>query len=254
MKNIDFKKILYTLSGLSLAAVAVFLIFSSAKSNEIRRCEAVIINIKDDARQLLVKKTDVESWATQNNSEPLVGKTINEINLEGLERRVESSGMIKECEAYVDLKGNLILDVEVFKPVARILGGTTFPDRYMDESGRFFPISQNYTPTVMLVSGSYFNDRKGLESTKNQDLRNFINQITQDNFWNAQITRIDVSRNKEILMVPMLGNNLVEFGKPINVNTKLEKLMVYYKKILPQKQWSNFSKVSVKYDGQIVCN
>lgn len=254
MKNFTLKKALYTLGGGGLAAIALFLILSSAKSDSIRRCAGLVINIKETSKQLLVKPEDVKKWATLSGSELFEGKVIQEIDLKAVERRVENSGIIKDCQAYIDLKGNLILEVDVFKPVARILGNGRYPDRYMDKSGRFFPVSKNFTPTVMLLSGEYLNVRKGLESEKNKDLVGFINNITEDEFWNAQITRIDVSKTKEIQMVPLLGENIIEFGKPEKVETKLQKLMVFYKKIMPEDQWSSFSRVSVKYDGQIVCN
>ncbi|MCY1373242.1 hypothetical protein D9M69_605030 [compost metagenome] len=123
----------------------------------------------------------------------------------------------------------------------------------MDEKGHFFPVSKNFTPTVLLLSGEFFRDRKGLESSQNKDLLDLVNTVTADEFWNAQITRIDVDRRKEVRMEPLLGENIIEFGKPEKVQTKLEKLMVFYKKILPLEQWSAFKHISVKYDGQIVC-
>lgn len=253
MKKLNFKTILHTVGGISLAALALFLIFSSAKSDTVRRCQGLVIHIEKDDQQLLVKKEDVEKWATNLGNEPLIGKTVASIDLRKLERRVENSGIIRDCQAYLDLKGNLILDVKVYKPVARILGNSRFPDRYMDENGHFFPVSKNFTPTVLLLSGEYFRDKKGLESSGNKDLLNLVNTITADEFWNAQITRIDVDRRKEIKMEPLLGENIIEFGRPEKVQTKLEKLMVFYKKILPREQWSTFKHISVKYDGQIVC-
>ena len=59
---------------------------------------------------------------------------------------------------------------------------------------------------------------------------------------------------KEIKMIPLLGNNTIEFGKPEKINAKLGKLLIFYKQILPQHNWSEFSTISVKYEGQIVCN
>lgn len=251
MKN--WKSILSTMGGVSLLALALFLMFSSAKSDEKRLCQGVEVRIKDEDSQLLVKEADVLRWATSSGSEPLKGMNLKSIDLKKLERRVENSGIIKECQAYADLHGNLILEVEVYKPLARILGSARFPDRYMDENGRFFPISKNYTPTVLLLSGTYFNNRKGLESNENKDLLLLIKTVATDEFWNAQITRMDVNAQKEVKLEPLLGKHIVEFGKPEKIKSKLEKLLVFYTKILPQDAWSQFQEVSVKYDGQIVC-
>lgn len=254
MKNFTFKKALYTLGGGSLALMAIFLMLSSAKSDSTRRCTGLIININETSKQLLVKPEDVKNWATLNGSEPFDGKVIQDIDLKAVERRVENSGIIKDCQAFIDLKGNLILNVDVLKPIARVIGNGHSPDRFMDKTGKFFPVSKNFTPTVLLLSGDYVTVRKGLESQKNQDLVQFINTITQDEFWSAQITRVDISKTKEIHLVPLLGENIIEFGKPEKVDTKLKKLLVFYKKIMPEELWSGFSRISVKYDGQIVCS
>ena len=251
MKKI--KSILNTLAGASLATLALLLVFSSARSDSERRCQGVIVHIEDEAKQLLVKQEDVEKWVTNNGNEPLAGLPVATIDLQLLERRVENSGIIRSCQAYFDLKGNLHLDVEVYTPVARILANSRFPDRYMDKNGHFFPVSKNFTPTVLLLSGEFFRDKKGLQSAKNRDLLELVNTITADEFWKAQVTRIDVDRHKEVRMEPLLGQNIIEFGRPEKIGVKLEKLLLFYQKILPREPWSTFQHVSVKYDGQIVC-
>lgn len=252
MKN--YGKILQTIGGISLALLGIILVLSSARSDSIRRCSGLNIKLIDDRNQYLVTEKDIENWATQNGIEKFDRMPIKEIDLANVERRITNGGVVKTCEAYFDLNGKLTLEVEVFKPIARVLAGHSFPDRYMDDEGHFFPVSKNHKPTVLLLSGNYFNNRTGLKSEKNRDLLELINKLERDNFWNAQITQLEINSSKEITMVPLLGNHIIEFGKPENVENKLKKLIVFYKKILPEDKWSNFSKVSVKFDGQIVCN
>ena len=181
-------------------------------------------------------------------------KSIENINLEKVEKRVLESGTVKSCKAFFDLHGYLVLDIEAYKPVGRILSNSENGDRYIDNEGNIFPISKHFSPTVLLISGTYINRLKSLKSEKNSDLLDLINTISEDEFWSAQITQIDVNENKEVSMIPLMGKNIIEFGKPENINAKFDKLLVFYKQILPQKIWSDFSKVSVKYEGQIVCN
>ena len=138
--------------------------------------------------------------------------------------------------------------------MGRILSDTENPDRYIDAEGNIFPTSKHFSPTVLLISGSYANKVKNLNSEKNADLLSLINIINEDEFWSSQITQIEISEQKEINMIPLMGNNIIEFGKPENVAAKLDKLLIFYKQILPQKIWGDFSKISVKYKGQIVCN
>lgn len=251
MKKIFTTNHLNTIVGCVLGGITIFLMLSSAKSDRDRRCPEVIVKLDGNSEQLLVKESDVEKWATIDGRQPVKGKLIHSIDLKTIEDRVEKSGMVKSCEAFFDLKGNLILDTKVWMPVARILG--TRVDRYLDKTGQVFPKADNFTPTVLLISGDFFSKRKSLQSDKNKDLLDFINLITSDPFWNAQITQLDINSAKDIKIVPMYGDNTVEFGKPENVDLKLKNLKAYYKYILPQEQWGHFREVSVKYDGQIVC-
>ena len=247
------KPITYILGG-TLAAFAVFLILAATRNNSSKRCKGLETKIKDNAEQFLVTKEDIEKWVTEYGNDPFEGKIIENISLEKVEKRIKAGGMVKNCKAYFDLHGYLVLDIETFKPVGRILSDTENPDRYIDAEGNIFPTSKHFSPTVLLISGSYANKVKNLNSEKNADLLSLINIINEDEFWSSQITQIDISEQKEINMIPLMGNNIIEFGKPENVATKLDKLLIFYKQILPQKIWGDFSKISVKYKGQIVCN
>jgi cell division protein FtsQ len=248
------KKPLMILSLLILAGAAIFLIFSATKKNASRRCKGLEINIKNIDKQLLVSKRDVESWVTDAGNDPFEGKIIDKINLSKIEKRALSSGYIKNCQAYIDLQGMLNIDVDLYQPLARILPLNNEPHRYIDIEGNIFPFSNNYSPTVLLISGDYFHDKKSLKSASGKDMLNFLNAIANDKFWNSQITQITIDKQSEISMLPLMGNHIIEFGKPEKINAKLKKLLLFYSDILPRNQWSQFSKVSVKYEGQIVCS
>jgi cell division protein FtsQ len=252
MINLKFKKIFgYVIGG----SLIVFLMMAATKNNSDKRCKGIITHIKDNSEQFLISKDEVEKWVTQYGRDPFEGKIIEKINLSKVEKRLLESGKVKKCEAYFDLQSNLIIDLETFKPIARVLNHNQLDgDRYIDEEGNIFPFSKYFSPTVLLISGDYFLNLKNLKATKNADLLNLLVSIKEDEFWSAQISQIEVNKLKEIKMIPLLGNNTIEFGKPEKINAKLGKLLIFYKQILPQHNWSEFSTISVKYEGQIVCN
>jgi cell division protein FtsQ len=45
---------------------------------------------------------------------------------------------------------------------------------------------------------------------------------------------------------------LVEFGSSDHYQEKLMKLMVFYKEVLPQKGWTKYERVNLKYEGQVI--
>lgn len=254
MKIPNLRKVTnYTIIGV-LSVLGILLVISATQKNSSKRCKGIEIKIKDNANQLLMTKNDVEKWITNYGNEPFEGKIIENIDLSTVEKRVLNKGLAKKCEAFTNLQGYLVVDIEGYTPVARILGENGFPDRFLDKEGTIFPFSSHFSPNVTLLSGSYFNNLKSLKTKNNLDILSLIVKISTDEFWEAQIAQINVDNKKEIEMIPLMGNNTIEFGRPEHIDGKLNKLLIFYKQILPQKQWEAFSKISVKYDGQIVCN
>jgi cell division protein FtsQ len=252
MKFFKANKILNYVLLISGTLIALVLVISATQKKSSKRCKGLVVIINNHADELLVTKTDVENWATNFGNNPFDGKIIENIELSEIEKKVQNAGYVKKCQAYTNLQSELVLEVQPYKPIARILGEGENSDKYLDEDGNTFPISKHFSPKITLLSGSFFNHKKNLKTDK--DVFDLISTITSDKFWEAQITQIDINKNKEVVLLPLLGNNKIEFGKPEKIQSKLNRLMVFYNKILPQTEWSSFSGVSVKFDGQIVCN
>jgi len=89
-------------------------------------------------------------------------------------------------------------------------------------------------------------------SEEGKQLITLINTIREDEFWNAQVAQLDIDSKMRITLYPQVGDERIEFGRPDNVDTKLKKLMIFYKEILPRMGWSKYDRVNLEYEGQIV--
>ncbi|MGL4629827.1 MAG: cell division protein FtsQ/DivIB [Leadbetterella sp.] len=245
------KKIaLYCLLVVALVAGGATIYFAN-QNQSTKRCKSVEIEILNQTK--LITEADVRNWITLNGSDPLDGKVVRDISLKVLEKRIKDSGFAKACEAYFDISGNLTVEVEVYEPIARVLRGGKSKDRLLAEDGTLFPMSVRHSPSVLLIEGAYFHSHKHFDKSKNQDIMLFVNTVTKDEFWNAQIPQITLDEFKEITIYPHYGNQIIEFGKPERVKGKLEKLLTFYKTLMPLSQWSKFKVVNLKYKSQIVC-
>jgi cell division protein FtsQ len=126
-------------------------------------------------------------------------------------------------------------------------------DVYVDADGSFFPLSDRYSARILLLSGEYFRNLPNLKSKHQEKILHFLNLINEDNFLKAQFTQLDVAKNGDVSIVPLVGKHIIEFGDPTNIENRLNRLKIFYNQILPVQGWDRFSNVSVKYDGQIVC-
>ncbi len=80
-----------------------------------------------------------------------------------------------------------------------------------------------------------------------------FNYVEQDEFWKAQISQMNIDKNGNINMSTQVSKQIVEFGKPVDIEEKFRKLKIFYKDILPTKGWNSYNRVSIKFKNQIVC-
>ena len=98
-----------------------------------------------------------------------------------------------------------------------------------------------------------------LKST-DEDLKRFIEFIKStlsDSFWSAEITQLVLTSGDKgainITIVPRSGDYLVELGDTHNLTEKLHNMREFYDKVLRNVGWDKYSRISVRYDGQVVC-
>jgi len=189
------------------------------------------------------------------NKDNLRGTSMSKLNFRNIERKIMNDPFIKDAELYSDLKGDILVSVELRRPVARIVRNDG-PDAYIAEDGTIMPVSEKFTSRVILISGAYVRTllqmENILQTEEGVQLMNMITTIRDDEFWRAQIAQLDIDSKGRITVMPQIGDENIEFGKPENLEVKFSKLMIFYKEILPRVGWNKYSRVNLEYEGQIV--
>jgi cell division protein FtsQ len=129
-------------------------------------------------------------------------------------------------------------------------------DRYISNNGEVLPLSKRYTARVMLIDGPYADNAKLYNLNKSEtgkQLMELLRFIENDKFWKAQIAWMNIDKKGNITMYTQVSKQVVEFGKPVDIQDKFRKLKIFYKDILPTKGWNSYNRVSVKFKDQIVC-
>lgn len=237
----------------AVLVVLVFIAFTERKREEVF-VRDVSVKIYNTENNHFLDESDVMRLMQVEMSN-IRGAKAGDLNLKAIERKIRKDPFIKEAELYTDLKGNLIVGVELRRPVARIIRNDG-PDGYIAEDGTIMPVSDKFTARVVLLSGPYVrkilqqqNLRQTEEGSKLLDL---IDLIREDDFWSAQIAQMDIDAKGRITLLPQIGNQRIEFGKAVNEEMKLKKLMIFYKEVLPATGWNKFRRVNLEFEGQIV--
>lgn len=241
---------LYKFMGLS--AVIVFLVitlaFTAHESKNIvcRHVEVDfrtgdIIQISNSEILKLVKAAD----------DSLVGKTLHKINAEIIEKEVEKHKAVLKAEVYKVLvkdstsyKGVLTVKVKHRKPVVRIVSDNG--NYYLDNEGDKIPVSTQYTANVLAATG------KISEKFAVDELLPFVLFLGNDEFWEAQVEQIHIENNGDVLLIPLVGDQIIELGKLDNYEEKLRNMRAFYDQVLAANNWDKYKSVSLKYTNQVI--
>lgn len=217
-------------------------------------CNNVVVELDNLNENHFLDERDVMRLV-ENSGQAIKGTSITRINLKAIESKLMMDKHIRDAELYGDLKGNLIVSVDLRRPVARLVQEDG-PDAYLSEEGIVMGVSDKFTSRVMIISGRWAKAvmEKGnvYEMEGGQQLMEMMEFISEDRFWKAQIAQMDIDARGEIVIYPQVTGQRVEFGTTENYETKLSNLMVFYKDVLPQKGWTRYERVNLKYDGQVI--
>jgi cell division protein FtsQ len=85
------------------------------------------------------------------------------------------------------------------------------------------------------------------------ELYELATYISNDAFLKAQIEQIYIERNKEITLIPKVGDQEIIFGKAEDIKKKFDKLVLFYTKGINPNNLNLYKTINLKFDNQIVC-
>jgi len=85
------------------------------------------------------------------------------------------------------------------------------------------------------------------------DLYKTAEFIKKDSLWDAQIEQIFVNEQKDIELIPRVGNQRIILGNADSLEVKMSNLMAFYKQAMPKVGWERYTTINIKYTNQVVC-
>jgi cell division protein FtsQ len=235
------KKVLQILKwGMLLSLMVVVLSFTNQKQNK-QMVFLNQINIEVSEDKFMTEQIALKYIKQQDfnfDSVALSNFYLNELEIAFLQHPA-----IKNAEVYSNQEGVININLLQRKAVVRIKTDNT--DYYLDEQGMKMPLSSEYTPRVLVVTGE-------VNESKHSSIFSFIEIINKDIFWKSQITQVHFSNN-EVIIIPRVGSQKIHFGTLTDVNKKLGNLYQFYKQAMPVKGWQTYSEISLAYNNQIIC-
>lgn len=234
-----------------MGGLVTLLVAANSKAKA-RTCSGVMVSVNNGGDRIYVEKEDVLKSIEKTAHGSIVNKHTGNINLASLEKGLESNPWIRDAELYFDTKDVLHVAVLERVPVARVFTttGTSF---YLDSTGAQMPLLESYSAKLPVVTG--FTPAKrwnNADSALVRETKEVVQTIGGNAFWNAQIGQIDITPERKFELIPLLGSHVIRLGSGTNVAGKLDRLMVFYKQILPKAGFAKYSVLDLQFDGQVV--
>ena len=239
----------------SLALIGGLATFVNLRQEK-KICDKVYITIDNEFNNYFISDREVKDILTKYGTTRIEGLKIDEIDLKSLELRIKSHKFVQDAQVFRDLAGNINIKIKQNRPIARIIHPDSERDVYIDEDGNVLPLSDRFTARVIPITKSenaksltkgFFQDSTG------KSYLTLLKFIEKDEFWKAQLTQMHIDAKGKISFLPQIGNEIIEFGKPDNMEQKFKKILIFYKKVLPAMGWDKYKRVNVEFNNQIIC-
>lgn len=211
----------------------------------------VVVDIKHaDTPQLVSEQTVKDSiFASMPH---LAATRVADVDRERVAMAAMGVPFIESAKASVSPSGKIIVKTIQRRPIARLFYGNH--EYYFDNNGIVFPTS-TLADCNVLVAGGDFAEPLRLDSINGQvlELVKVADFLDQNSEYRILVDQIYSEAEGNVLLAPKLGDIIVELGSADNLESKFSNLLAFYRNGLPRAGWNKYSRISLKFDGQVVC-
>jgi cell division protein FtsQ len=246
------RKVALILTWLGIAAWFVVVMgFVMEKSEEVL-CNRIDVILQDTINNRFVTRTDILSIVEFSGLETR-GYPLSQINTRSLEHLLEENPYVKNAEVSKDVSGKLEVTVEQRVALVRVLPNGS-RGYYLDKEGRMLPLSDHFTPLIMLVTGYLPGSvSDGQSGDRLSEMYQFCNYLSEKPFWNDQVVQIYVNDKGEYELIPRVGAHHILMGSMDQWEKKLRNLELLYEQGLSKYGWNTYQTINLKYTNQVIC-
>ena len=78
-------------------------------------------------------------------------------------------------------------------------------------------------------------------------------KILKDEFLENLVGQIHVSRQDELQMVPIVGDQRIVLGNTEELDDKIFRLKTFYHEVMSRMGWNKYKTINLKFRNQVVC-
>ncbi len=225
-----------------MLGLVIFLFSFTSRRNENRKLtKAVVVFIGDNA--LFIKRETVNKLLIENK-ENASSIQKDKLDLNKLERTLDSNDLIQKSDVFVSIDGVLKAMVKQKTPIARVFNNDG--SFYIDYEGDRMPLSENFTARVPLVSGV-------INKKNNEELAQLFRVIYDDDFLRKNIIAVQIMPNGSLKMLNRNFEYQIDFGSIIDSERKFKDYKAFFQKAVLDSSLYKYKKIDLRFTKQVVC-
>ncbi|MBN8664264.1 MAG: hypothetical protein J0L83_06825 [Chitinophagales bacterium] len=237
----------WILSGIGM----VVLLGAAMQRKQALTCKDIRVSIAGAEEHMFIDEQDVLKLIKEQGV--FEGRVMGKVALRSIEEALEQNPWIKNAELFFDNQRVLEVSIEERQPIARVFTaqGNSF---YLDSVGIRLPLSDKLSARVPMFTG-FPSDLEKLskpDSLLLQGILSIGNYIMVDSFWRAQTAQIDINKEGQFELIPVVGDHRVVLGSAEELDAKLNRLYTFYRQAWLQNGIHRYEKLDVQYKGQVV--
>ena len=251
-------------SVFAIVIIALGIKIKSDLEAETLKAPKIVIHV-DDENAFISEEELLSRLRTEN----LIfdGQKREELDIEPIEEFIGSISQVKYVDVFQTINGEWQIDIQIRKPIARIFNkfGESY---YLDSEGNAMNTTSSHTARTLIVTGN-IKDRSNSISTseiinndslisirKLDDIYRISSYVCNDPLFHSLVGQIHLEKNGDFILVPLVGDQKIVFGtahSSTEVESKFEKLRIFYNEAMAYEGWTTYSEISLKFEDQIVC-
>lgn len=248
-----WRNLLYgVLGAVWLSGLVILMGFIRTKSSEQACTEVQVILLGNES---FIEQKDIAALLIEKFGE-FEGRTLESIPIHQIEQELRQIPYVFSAVVTADMDGVLTVRIRQREAVVRVINREGL-DFYIDLQGHKMPVSLKYVPRVPVVNGFISEPYDGtLDSTKSRliaDIFKTAQYIGSDSLWNSQVVQLYINQHQDIELVPRVGDQRIILGNADSLERKFEKLLLFYRRIIPKTGIQAYKSVNLKFAGQIIC-
>ena len=229
---------------ITLSLIAVALTFHIVRRNSTMR--GIETEVHATGANVLITADEVDNLILQAYPD-IKTKRIKEIDKQAIAKHLKNSPYIEDADVSMSVGGKLTTSVLPETPVMRVF--IRDDEFYISRRGKVMPLVPNHYCHLLVGSA----DPARAKNRQTLPYLWAVASFLHDNpRYNGIFDQAHIESNGDVILIPKLGNYTVVVGDTTCLKEKFENLWAFLDQGISQTGWDIYSKVNLKYRGQVV--